>query len=63
MSSAVPVRVYSRKAMRTKQVSADEPREPYELRLTDTALASHELGERGADEPDLDIESLDRALN
>jgi hypothetical protein len=38
-------------------------REPYELRLTDTALAAHELGERGADEPDLDVESLDRALS
>ncbi len=37
-------------------------REPYELRLTDTALAAHELGERGADEPDLDLESLERAL-
>jgi hypothetical protein len=37
-------------------------REPYEMRLTDTALAAHELGERGADEPDLDGESLDIAL-
>ncbi len=37
-------------------------REPYELRLTDTALAAHELGERGADETDLDLESLERAL-
>jgi hypothetical protein len=38
-------------------------REPYELRLTDTALAAHELGESGADELDLDLESLDRALS
>jgi hypothetical protein len=37
-------------------------REPYEMRLTDTAVAAHELGERGADEADLDLESLDRAL-
>lgn len=38
-------------------------REPYELRLTDTAIAAHEVGERGTDEPDLDLESLDRALS
>lgn len=38
-------------------------REPYEMRITDTAVAAHELGERGADEPDLDVESLDRALS
>ncbi len=37
-------------------------REPYEMRISDTALAAHELGERGADEPDLDLKSLDRAL-
>ena len=38
-------------------------REPYELRVTDTAVAAHELGESGRDEPDLDIESLDAALS
>jgi hypothetical protein len=38
-------------------------REPYEMRLTDTAIAAHDLGESGADEPDLDLESLDRALS
>jgi hypothetical protein len=38
-------------------------REPYEMHLTDTAFAAHELGERGADEPDLDLASLDRALS
>lgn len=38
-------------------------REPYEMRLTDTAIAVHDVGERGADEPDLDVESLDRALS
>lgn len=37
-------------------------REPYELRVSDTAAAAHELGERGADEPDVDFDSLDRAL-
>lgn len=37
-------------------------RVPYELRLTDTAIAAHALGERGDDEPDLDTESLDIAL-
>ncbi|MEJ7717404.1 MAG: hypothetical protein ACR2LY_07525 [Thermoleophilaceae bacterium] len=37
-------------------------REPYEMRVTDTAVAAHELGEHGGDEPDLDLESLDRAL-
>jgi hypothetical protein len=36
--------------------------EPYEMRLTETAVAAHELAERGADEPDVDLESLDRAL-
>lgn len=35
---------------------------PYELQLTDTALRLHELGERGADERDLDLASLTRAL-
>ena len=38
-------------------------RVPYEARLTDTALAAHRLAEGGADEPDLDTESLDRALS
>lgn len=38
-------------------------REPYELRLTDVALAAHRRGEDGADEPDLDTESLDIALD
>jgi len=37
-------------------------REPYEMRVSDTAVAAHDLGERGIDEPDLDVESLDRAL-
>lgn len=36
--------------------------EPYEMRLTDAAVAAHALGESGADEPDLDAESLDIAL-
>lgn len=38
-------------------------REPYELRLTDVALAAHRRGEDGADESDLDTESLDIALD
>jgi hypothetical protein len=38
-------------------------RVPYDLRLTDTAIAAHTLGERGADEPDLDSESLAIALS
>jgi len=38
-------------------------REPYEMRLTDTAIAAHEAGERRVDESAIDIESLDRALN
>lgn len=37
-------------------------REPYEMRVTDHAVSAHELGERGADEPDVDLDSLDRAL-
>lgn len=37
-------------------------REPYEMRVTDTAIAVHELGEHGADESDLDLDSLERAL-
>ena len=37
-------------------------REPYEMRVSDIAVAAHELGERGADEPNLDLDSLDRAL-
>jgi hypothetical protein len=35
---------------------------PYELQLTDTALILHELGERGADEREIDRESLAFAL-
>ena len=35
---------------------------PYEFQLTDTALILHELGERGADERDIDRESLALAL-
>lgn len=37
-------------------------RVPYELALTETAIAANQLAERGGDEPDLDIESLDIAL-
>jgi hypothetical protein len=37
-------------------------REPYEMKISDVALAAHELGERGVDEADIDFESLDRAL-
>jgi hypothetical protein len=37
-------------------------REPYEMRLTDTAIAAHQLAETGDDEPDLDTASLDIAL-
>ena len=37
-------------------------REPYEMRVSDTAVAAHELGERGDDEPDLDFDSIGRAL-
>lgn len=36
---------------------------PYELRLTDTAIAAHELGETGRDEPEIDSESLGFALS
>ncbi len=36
--------------------------EPYEMKLTDVALAAHELGESGADESEIDLESLERAL-
>ena len=35
---------------------------PYELRLSDTALAAHELGETGRDEKEIDRESLATAL-
>lgn len=35
---------------------------PYELKLTDTALAAHRLGERGADERGIDLESLSLAV-
>ena len=35
---------------------------PYELQLTETALILHELGERGADERDIDRASLALAL-
>lgn len=38
-------------------------REPYEMRLTDTAIAAHRCAESGADEPGLDTESLDIALD
>ncbi len=37
-------------------------REPFEMRLTDVAVAAHDLGERGEDEPNVDLDSLDRAL-
>lgn len=37
-------------------------REPYEMRLTDTAIVAHRAGEQGADETAPDLESLDRAL-
>jgi hypothetical protein len=37
-------------------------REPYEMKLSDTAIVAHEFGERGADEAEIDLESLDRAL-
>ena len=37
-------------------------REPHEMKLTEAALSAHELGERGVDESDLDIESLSRAI-
>lgn len=37
-------------------------REPYEMRLTDTAIVAHRAGESGADETTLDLESLSRAL-
>jgi hypothetical protein len=33
------------------------------MRLTDTAIAAHELAEQGGDEPDRDLVSLDRALS
>ncbi len=32
------------------------------MRVSELAVAAHELGEHGADEPDLDVDSLDRAL-
>lgn len=35
---------------------------PYELALTDTALAAHALGESGKDEAEIDYESLSLAL-
>jgi hypothetical protein len=35
---------------------------PYELRLTETALLAHELGESGRDEKEIDYESLAAAL-
>ena len=37
-------------------------RTPSELRLTDTALALHELGEAGKDEQEIDYDSLRLAL-
>lgn len=36
--------------------------EPYEMKLSATALAAHDLGERGEDESEIDHEALDRAL-
>lgn len=36
--------------------------EPYEMRISATALTAHELGETGADETGLDFDSLDLAL-
>ncbi len=38
-------------------------REAYEMSITDTAVVAHDLGERSADEPSLDVASLDRALS
>ena len=35
---------------------------PYELRLSDIAVAAHELGETGQDEKEIDYESLAAAL-
>jgi hypothetical protein len=46
---------------RYRSIFAARP-EPYEMRLSGTALTAHELGEHGADEADLDLESLDHAL-
>ncbi len=46
---------------RYRQIFAAE-QEPYEMRLTSTALAAHEFGETGADESGIDFASLDRAL-
>jgi hypothetical protein len=37
-------------------------RTPYELRLSETALVAHELGETGRDEQEIDYESLAAAL-
>jgi len=37
-------------------------RTPHELTLTETAIAANQLAERGDDEGDLDIASLDIAL-
>lgn len=37
-------------------------RVPHELTLTETAIVANQLAERGGDEPDLDIASLDVAL-
>lgn len=38
-------------------------REPYEMRLTDTAILAHRAGELGSDETSIDLESLERALS
>ncbi len=38
-------------------------REPYEMHVTDVAVTAHKLGESGGDEPDTDLDSLDRALH
>jgi hypothetical protein len=37
--------------------------QPFELQLTETALAAHRLGEAGEDAHELDLESLERALS
>ena len=37
-------------------------RVPHELTLTETAITANQVAERGDDEPDLDIASLDIAL-
>jgi hypothetical protein len=39
-----------------------DARVPHELTLTETAITANQVAERGGDEPDLDIASLDIAL-